>query len=72
MATRVITGDVKQLKKLGFNWPRDGLHKKPYGPRAPRLLAAAAALPVTLTDLAGPLKRMYEGGFGMAQANLPS
>mmetsp|Transcript_767 Transcript_767/g.2146 ORF Transcript_767/g.2146 Transcript_767/m.2146 type:complete len:461 (-) Transcript_767:72-1454(-) len=56
--------DATYLKKLGFNWPSPGRSKEDYGPRAPRLLAAAAALPPALADRAGPISRMCKGGTG--------
>jgi hypothetical protein len=65
---RLRKGDVKYLKDLGFNWPEAGLRKRAYGPRAPRLLAAAAALPEPLIDFAGPLNRMLTNGSGAAAA----
>jgi len=65
---RVRKEDVKCLKQFGFNWPDAGLQKRAYGPRAPRLLAAAAALPESLIDFAGPLNRMLTKGLGAAAA----
>ena len=42
--------DVSYLKSFGFKWPKRGLKKPDYGPRAARLLAAAAALPKYLAS----------------------
>jgi hypothetical protein len=61
---RLRAKDVKFLQSIGFNWPAPGLSKDGFGPKAPKLLAAAAALPRELEDCVCPLSRLCKGGNG--------